>query len=480
METAAATPAASSSADERPSGIWAMLPSFDPAVDDPREYGGKVRFLASICPAKDKGMLAPRLAMLLKGTAWAQITKMDAVKLTDPENGYKLILQAISQWEDTAELQTYEKFEKAIYRVTQKADESTLSFVNRLNVAFQDIEKVSLTEVQAFVMLRQSALGPEDKKRILAMAGGTLTVKSVDTAMRQLAPRVLIGQASGESKKKVYPVNYAEEPEDEPPGQVSFVAEEENVYLVDEEAAIQQMADRCRGSRCFDDSRFRRSVGGGNSGQPRFEHVLFSLLWCPFKGTREDPCKGLLATFRKRWEEQGQRLWQAVQRIWKAQADISWQNCQLELSTLWCKRTLETGVSKQRQWPECWGQRAHRSACSRREGDLGCLAWWRSQSEWNPSKVGTVEGKRFHLRQRQAVQLVCWLGTLESTMSLEDRDHRWVLGKARAEDRRSTQPEIREGHPLWEHAGWGRPHHWAREEPGWVCKTWPGGSENKS
>jgi hypothetical protein len=43
--------------------------SFDPATDDPREYVDKVKFIHSICPAKDKPMLAPRLVMLMKGTA---------------------------------------------------------------------------------------------------------------------------------------------------------------------------------------------------------------------------------------------------------------------------------------------------------------------------------------------------------------------------------------------------------------------------
>ena len=50
-------------------------------------------------------MLAPRLAMLTKGTAWAQVRTIDAAKLMDPENRVKKLLQAISAWEGAEELQ---------------------------------------------------------------------------------------------------------------------------------------------------------------------------------------------------------------------------------------------------------------------------------------------------------------------------------------------------------------------------------------
>ena len=58
-----------------------------------------------------------------------------------------------------------------------------LSYVNRLEVAFQEIAKVKLSKMETFIMLRQSALGHEDKKRILSMTGGELSKKKVDSAM---------------------------------------------------------------------------------------------------------------------------------------------------------------------------------------------------------------------------------------------------------------------------------------------------------
>ena len=122
-----------------------------------------MKFIHSICPAKDKTMLAPRLAMLMKGTAWAQIRATDTTKLADPEQGIQVLLSSVATWEEAAELQTYEKFDRAIYKIIQKNDETNMSFVNRLNVAFQDLGEVTVKEMKAFILLKQSALTPDDK-----------------------------------------------------------------------------------------------------------------------------------------------------------------------------------------------------------------------------------------------------------------------------------------------------------------------------
>ena len=239
-------PAGSAAAggEDRAGSFWSLLPSFDPSVDNPKEYVEKVRFLGQVCPSRDKAMLGPRLAMLMKGTAWSQVTKLDASKLADPTTGIDTLLSVVAQWEEVEEIQTYEKFEKALYRIQQKADETVMSYVNRLAVAFQEIEKVSLSEVQAFILLRQSALNAEDKKRILSMTGGDLSVRKVDAAMRQLAPKVLVGVNANEAKKKVYPVNHVDEPEEEVNFTGNVLPEEEGHGMPpDEDSMIQNLAD---------------------------------------------------------------------------------------------------------------------------------------------------------------------------------------------------------------------------------------------
>ena len=197
-----ATTAGTSSDDAK--AMWSLLPSFDPGTDDAREYAQKVRFLHGVLPQKDRGQLAPRLAMLCKGTAWSQVRALDPEKLTHPTDGIKLLLQALSSWEESEEMATYEKFEKVMYRISQKSDESTTSFVNRLGVAFAELgDTVTVKDFHAFVLLRQSCLSVDDKKKILTMTNGRMETKLIDQAMRSLATRVLT--SANEPKKKGLP-----------------------------------------------------------------------------------------------------------------------------------------------------------------------------------------------------------------------------------------------------------------------------------
>ena len=81
--------------EEKTSNLWSLLPSFDPSVDSAKEYADKVKFLWGICPVKDRSMLAPRLALQCKGTAWSQVRAIDASKLTNPETGYKATVESL-------------------------------------------------------------------------------------------------------------------------------------------------------------------------------------------------------------------------------------------------------------------------------------------------------------------------------------------------------------------------------------------------
>jgi len=192
--------------EDKGSHIWTLLPTFDPAVDNVKEYIEKVKFIDSICPKKDRPMLAPRLAMLCRGTAWGQVKSLASSDLTDPENGVKSLLAALSSWEESTEMKTYEQFEKAVYRTVQKTDESSMSYVNRLQVAMDELGAKSLKEFHAF-LLRQSILSPEDKKRVLTMTNGDMDTKKIEQSMRTLATNIL---SSGENRKKVYPTNFVE------------------------------------------------------------------------------------------------------------------------------------------------------------------------------------------------------------------------------------------------------------------------------
>lgn len=165
-------------------------------------------------------MLAPRLAMLCRGTAWGQVKGLDPASLTDPTNGVKNLLAALAVWEESSEMKTYELFERALYKTTQRSDESTMSYVNRLQVAMNELGAKDVAQFQAFLLLRQSALGIEDKKRVLSMTNGDMETAKIQAAMRTLATSALT--PANEPKKKVYPVNYVEPENTEP--ETTFLA----------------------------------------------------------------------------------------------------------------------------------------------------------------------------------------------------------------------------------------------------------------
>ena len=219
-----------SSGDTKGSGFWTLLPTFGPATDDVKEYVSKVKFLAGICPKENRGMLAPRLALQCRGTAWHQVRAIKPELLTDPEHGITHLLSALSTWEELAELKTFELFDRAIYRTTQKSDESAQSFVNRLQVAFEELgPDTTIKSVKAFVLLKQSSLSSDDKKKILTMTSGVLEVGAVENAMRSLSTNVLLGAGIGE-KKKVYPTNYIE-PEEDANNATEFQPESGHAYM---------------------------------------------------------------------------------------------------------------------------------------------------------------------------------------------------------------------------------------------------------
>lgn len=113
-----------------------------------------------------------------------------------------------------------------------------MSYVNRLTVAFHEVgEQVTLGQIKAFVLLRQSALASDDKRKIIAMTNGDLDAHKIDVAMRALSSRVL-NEGSANAKKKVYPVNFMEDETHEPVDD-AMLAMGMDDYVVDEDEAFQ-------------------------------------------------------------------------------------------------------------------------------------------------------------------------------------------------------------------------------------------------
>ena len=81
---------------------------------------------------------------------------LDSAQLVDPVNGVKNLLAALPTWEESTEMKTYEQFERAICKTVQKSDESSMSFVNRLQVVMDELGAKSVKEFHAFLLFCQN------------------------------------------------------------------------------------------------------------------------------------------------------------------------------------------------------------------------------------------------------------------------------------------------------------------------------------
>ena len=154
---------------------WSQIPKFVPGVTNVQEYSQKLRFLASLWPTEHLEQLAPRVALQVEGSAFKMISRINPSKLkVSDTSGVAAIVEAIGgSWGSTELEERYEYFEKALYGTIQKADESHDSYLSRMDANFVELisRNTSLEEVRAYVLLRQSTLTGEDKKRILLEHG---------------------------------------------------------------------------------------------------------------------------------------------------------------------------------------------------------------------------------------------------------------------------------------------------------------------
>ena len=131
---------------------------------------------------------------------------------------------------------------------------------NLLQVALDELGKVTVKEIHAFLFLRQSSLTTEDKKRVLTMTGGAMETARVEQAMRTLATTVL----PAEPEKKVYPTNFVETEnvnvatdDDNQVHHAYYAHGDEDDALSDEQLDRSLAKDRAEG---FDDHRLQVSL----------------------------------------------------------------------------------------------------------------------------------------------------------------------------------------------------------------------------
>ena len=196
---------------------WAAIPKFIPGSTDVTEYSRKMEFLAAMWPKEHLPLLAPRAALLCEGTAFKKLASLPPSKLqSTDDSGVKLLVSTLGgSWGKTVLEEKYDRFEKAIYGTVQKADETNDSYLARHDVHFEELvsQGVTLSEVRAYILLRQSQLSAEDRKKIVVEMGGTLDHTKVGASIRLLGSRFFsdLQGLRGSARNKTYDANITEE-----------------------------------------------------------------------------------------------------------------------------------------------------------------------------------------------------------------------------------------------------------------------------
>ena len=200
---------------------WHLISSFEPGTTDLTSYTKRLEFLAGIWPSEYLSQLAPRAALQCKGSAFQKVVRISPEKLkVNDLTGVKLLVSTLGGvWGKTTLEDKYEKFERAIYGISQRSDESNESYMARHEIVFEDVvsQGASLTDMRAYILLRNSALSADDKKRVLVEAKGNLTYEAVTQAIRMLGAK-FFQEVQGQQKNhrsKTYDVNYVQEGDEE-------------------------------------------------------------------------------------------------------------------------------------------------------------------------------------------------------------------------------------------------------------------------
>ena len=217
MQTAIETPVPGDEPSQvTPQLPWNSIPKFVPGTTHVQEYVQKMKFLAAMWPAEYLSQLAPRAALLVEGTAFKKVARLDPSKLrVNDQSGVATLVDAIGgSWGATELEERYEFFEKALYGTVQRSDESHDSYLSRMEASFVELlsRGTKLEEVQAYVLLRQSLLSSEDKKRILLEHSGELKYNPVVKSFRLLGSKFFSEMQGNRqsAKTKVYDVNLSE------------------------------------------------------------------------------------------------------------------------------------------------------------------------------------------------------------------------------------------------------------------------------
>lgn len=148
-----------------PNQLASLVPTFDPAKDDLTDYTKKVQLLMNMWPDGKWTELATRLILGCSGTAFQKLQQKSAEITANDRKSIQQIIELLGgQWGQIPLERRYEAAEKALFRCTQRQDETNDSFLARADVLWQELllKDVKLEELQAYITLRGSNLSAED------------------------------------------------------------------------------------------------------------------------------------------------------------------------------------------------------------------------------------------------------------------------------------------------------------------------------
>ena len=218
---------------------WQQIPKFTPGTTNLDEYVKRLGFLRDLWPEEHLPLLAPRAALLIEGSAFQKVSRMDASKLRSAE-GLRHIVEALGgQWGKSTTEEKYHFVEQALFQVCQRQDESNDSYIARHDYYFEEVlaRSTKIEEIRAYILLRHSTLAPEDRKRVAVEPGGVLDYGNTIKALRLLGSRFFNDfQTRGSSsttkqeRNKVYDIHMTAE--DEAPEEINYTTEEEDEALM--------------------------------------------------------------------------------------------------------------------------------------------------------------------------------------------------------------------------------------------------------
>jgi hypothetical protein len=180
---------------------WQLVPVFDLATSNYNDYKAKIQLLLMTWPAKFKKELAVRMAIQMTGTAWDKLkTMMDKISAEDC-SGVQAILSSLERWADG--------YENSLFAPTRRAEESLQSFCNHVDAAFLKITNLKIENIHAYILMMQSGLPVEDRKKIVILANNDMVPKKIEDAMNTMGSEFLNPNPC-QSKGNAYPIMMAD------------------------------------------------------------------------------------------------------------------------------------------------------------------------------------------------------------------------------------------------------------------------------